>query len=197
MRYSLTINLGTPLIKRLHVVFQHYFFVVLTLMSLLSVACFVSAQPAHEQHKAVTSVDLSSTQHPAQKDELAKRTVRFYVVAHTSVEKLNENQIKSLFSLQKQLLPNNKRAMLAVLVPTHDATNVMSQHFFNYFAYQLQRLWDREVFAGRAVAPQQFDSPKEMLTYISNTQNAIGYIDAATFDAWQIKGDIHVIATFI
>lgn len=149
----------------------------------------------------LSTISLSTIAQAPQSTEEGKPREYFYVITHTSVPTLSESQLKTLFSLQKQLLPNNKRAVLAVMVPTHDTANAMSQHFFNYFAYQLQRLWDREVFAGRAVAPQQFDSQVTLLKYVAKTPNSIGYIDAKTFDTEdpdlaKIKGNIHVISSF-
>ena len=140
----------------------------------------------------------SAAQALGKNEQLESQLESFYIIAHTSVPSLSKNQLKALLSLQKQLLPNNKRAVLAVMVPTDPTANIVSQHFFNNFAYQLQRLWDREVFTGRAIAPNQFESTEALLNFVSSTQNSIGYIDAKTFHAdtpalAKSKGDVHVL----
>ena len=100
------------------------------------------------------------------------------VIASPNVALLTHQQIKSLFSLQQKMLPNNQRVNLIHLPMSDETSFVFARHLFDFYPYQLQRLWDRQIYSGRAVSPKEMSDEKQVFEHIRSTLNTVGYVAA-------------------
>lgn len=62
------------------------------------------------------------------------------------------------------------------------------KQILHVFPHQMRRIWNRAVFSGSGQAPNTVKSIKEMITKISNTPGAIGYLQAS-----QITDDMKIL----
>lgn len=118
------------------------------------------------------------------------------IIAGSAIESIDERQIQRYFTLQQKLLPNNQLISLFRL-PMDDATTAkFSGQVFNYYPYQLQRIWDRQIYAGKAKPLIVAGNDQEMIRQIANTPHALGYISASTPIPEELKGMINVVTSY-
>lgn len=95
---------------------------------------------------------------------------------------LTERQIKTIFSLKQKSWPNGSPIQIVVL-PQND---ILHERFcldtLDLFPYQLNRIWERQIYTGNAIAPIVARSRKQLLDYVLTHPNAIGYIDSEVSD---------------
>lgn len=91
-------------------------------------------------------------------------------------------------------MPNSQRAQLTSL-PLNSADTIgFTQKFFNYYPYQLKRIWDQAIFSGKARRPKQFDNTDDLLDFIKSNNNAIGYLIIEKSELRQLEEAYNVIA---
>lgn len=99
-----------------------------------------------------------------------------------AVESLPNNAVRAIFGMRLRTWPDKTPIKVFVLGdrdPTH--TNFTKQ-VLSIFPHQLRRAWDRQVFSGTAQAPNEVRSTEAMLSAVSSTPGAIGYLPAALVD---------------
>ncbi|QOL27129.1 substrate-binding domain-containing protein [Thalassotalea sp. LPB0316] len=58
-------------------------------------------------------------------------------------------------------------------------------------ASQVKAYWSKQVFSGKGKPPQELGSDADVVSFVSSTPGAIGYVDAGSVD-----GSVKVVATF-
>lgn len=126
----------------------------------------------------------------------AKITKKIAIISSKNIAALSEQQVRNFFSLKKKLLPNNIRVALVRLPLSHAATKSLCHNLYDLYPYQLQRQWDRQVFSGKAKAPQQVDNESEVFKLIMTYPNSLGYVSANSPLLAKYKGQVHVVAVY-
>lgn len=118
------------------------------------------------------------------------------IIASSDVTALSMDQLKNVYSLKQKLLPNNAPVKLVHLPLDNKVSQDFSRQLFELFPYQLQRIWDRQVFSGRARAPKTIDSEGKVFAYVSTSSSTIAYVSANSALFLEYKGKVNVLATF-
>ena len=139
--------------------------------------------------------NLAESAEPAKSDESTKEQT-ILIISGSAIDLINERQIQRYFTLQKKLLPDNASISLFRL-PMGDTTTLeFSNRVFGFYPYQLQRIWDRQVYSGKAKPPAVANDENELIQQIASTPHALGYISTSTPIPEELKGKINVIASF-
>lgn len=118
------------------------------------------------------------------------------IISSTDVTSLNMDQLKNVYSLKQKLLPNNAPVKLVHLPLDDKVTQAFSRQLFELYPYQLQRIWDRQVFSGRARAPKTIDSESKVFAHVSTSSGTIAYVSANSALFLEYKGKVNVLTTF-
>jgi len=119
---------------------------------------------------------------------------KLIILASDNIETISLEAISNLYTFRQKLMPNNQRAQLTSLPLNSKHMISFTQEFFNYYPYQLKRIWDQAIFSGKARRPKQFNNIESLLYFIKNNNNAIGYLLIDTTALPQIKETYNVIA---
>lgn len=113
---------------------------------------------------------------------LRAQDVDYRVVVHSSnaVTRLTRDQVSKIF-LRKVTLWDNRKPVLPV-DQTADAPvrRAFTKEIHRRTIASVQTWWQQQTFAGAAVAPPERASDAEVLDYIRQYPNAIGYVRAGT-----------------
>jgi ABC-type phosphate transport system substrate-binding protein len=90
------------------------------------------------------------------------------------------NKTRAIFTMRQRFWPNGKNIKVFVLADNNPLHKNFTKNNLNMFPHQLRRVWDRMVFSGTGRAPMILNTEEEMLDKISNTPNAIGYLNSST-----------------
>jgi hypothetical protein len=119
---------------------------------------------------------------------------KLVILASDNIKTISLETISNLYSFRQKLMPNSQRAQLTSLPINSEDTISFTKRFFNYYPYQLKRIWDQAIFSGKARRPKQFDNTEDLLVFIKNHSNAIGYLIIETSKLPQLKEKYNVIA---
>lgn len=119
---------------------------------------------------------------------------KLIILASDNIESISLDTISNLYAFRQKLMPNSQRAQLTSL-PLNSADTIgFTQKFFNYYPYQLKRIWDQAIFSGKARRPKQFDNTDDLLDFIKSNNNAIGYLIIEKSELRQLEEAYNVIA---
>ena len=126
------------------------------LLSLLLLTALVQVIPAHAE---------------ARRDKII-------VVAHTEETSLtlSQDQVRNLFmgaSVGRTLHP-------AVLPPNNRTRSLFNTKVVGMSESRVQSYWAQMKFTGRRSSPLQVSNEQEMLRYLSNTPDSVGYLTGDT-----------------
>ncbi len=123
---------------------------------------------------------------------LRAQDVSYRVVVHVSnpVARLTREQASQIF-LRKVTLWDNRKPVL----PVDQAADSPVRRSFTKQVHRrtiasVQTYWQQQTFAGRGVAPPERGSDAEVLAYIRQYPNGIGYVSADAVLGSDIKGVI-------
>jgi hypothetical protein len=119
---------------------------------------------------------------------------KLVILASDNIETISLEAISNLYTLRQKLMPNSQRAQLTSQPINSEDTIGFTQKFFNYYPYQLKRIWDQAIFSGKARRPKQFDNADDLLAFIKSHDNAIGYLMIKASEISQVKETYNVIA---
>lgn len=119
---------------------------------------------------------------------------KLIILASNNIETISLEAISNLYTFRQKLMPNSERVQLTSLPLNSEDTIGFTQKFFNYYPYQLKRIWDQAIFSGKARRPKSFDNAEDLLAFIKNNDNAIGYLIIKTSELTQLKEMYNVIA---
>ena len=83
-----------------------------------------------------------------------------------------------MFVMRLTQWENGETIKVFVLPDDHPVHKSFTKNNLNMFPHQLRSIWNRLVYSGTGTAPTQVSSLEEMQEAISNTPNAIGYLDS-------------------
>lgn len=121
---------------------------------------------------------------------------RVAIIASSDVKPLTMDQLKNVYSLKQKFLPNKAPVKLVQQPLNTQVSQDFTRHLFEIYPYQLQRIWDRQVFSGRARAPKVIDTEGKIFAHIATNSNTIAYVSANSALFLEYKGKINVLATF-
>ena len=96
-----------------------------------------------------------------------------------SPAELKMGQLQSILKGEKQRWGDGTKVTIALMKTNTPVGNVTSRKVFNMSGDQLNKYWLALVFQGKADAPNFFNSPSELETYVTQTPGAIGIIGQA------------------
>jgi ABC-type phosphate transport system substrate-binding protein len=111
---------------------------------------------------------------------VAQQDVSYRVVVHVTnpASRLTREQASQIF-LRKVTLWDNQKPVLPVDLPAGSAVRrAFTKQVHRRTIASVQTYWQQQTFAGRGVAPPERASDTEVLTYIRQFPNAIGYVNA-------------------
>ncbi len=118
------------------------------------------------------------------------------IISSSDVETLTLDQLKNVYSLKQKLLPNAAPVKLVQLPLNNKTTQEFTRYLFELYPYQLQRIWDRQVFSGRARAPKILDTESKVFAHLATSSNTIAYVSANSALFIEYKGKVNVLAVF-
>ena len=110
----------------------------------------------------------------------AQQEVAYRVVVHVTnpVARLTREQASQIF-LRKVLLWDNRKPVLPVDQPADSPVRrAFTKQVHRRTVASVQTYWQQQTFAGLGVAPPERASDTEVLNYIRQFPNAIGYVNA-------------------
>jgi ABC-type phosphate transport system substrate-binding protein len=113
---------------------------------------------------------------------VAAQDVPFRIVVHASnpVSRLTRTQVSRMF-LRQVTRWDDRQPVLPVDQPLEaPVRRAFTKDVHRRTVAAVQIFWQQELFAGRGTAPPQRGSDAEVLTYIRQNRNAIGYVRADT-----------------
>ena len=116
------------------------------------------------------------------------------ILASDNINNISVETVSNLYSFRQKLMPNHQKAKLTSLPSDSTATIYFTQKIFNYYPYQLKRIWERAIFSGKARRPKEFNNADELLNYIKSNNNAIGYLYITPADLLQTREEYNVVA---
>lgn len=90
---------------------------------------------------------------------------------------IDQNSLRSIFSLRKRVWSNGEKIRIFVLPDNNTIHKKFVKEKLQMFPHQLRRTWNRMTYTGTGQPPVTVDSVSEMLEKIKTTPNSIGYID--------------------
>jgi hypothetical protein len=121
----------------------------------------------------ILSLSVSPT---TQSDALAPDTL--VVNLDSDIRQMSQKQISSILTLKQTHWDNNKRIQIYLYHKDSEAFSLLIVSQLGVFPYQLRRLWQRAGFSGRASPPIIIDDMSELITKLSETPGAVGFIPA-------------------
>jgi ABC-type phosphate transport system substrate-binding protein len=110
----------------------------------------------------------------------AQQHVSYRVVVHVTnpIARLTRNQASQIF-LRKVSLWDNKKPVLPVdQAPDSPVRRTFTKQVHRRTIASVQTYWQQQTFAGRGVAPPERVSDADVLGYIRQFPNGIGYVTA-------------------
>lgn len=111
---------------------------------------------------------------------IAQQDVSYRVVVHVtnSVARLTRDQVSQIF-LRKVALWDSRKPVLPVDHPADSPVRrTFTKQVHRRTIASVQTYWQQQTFAGRAVAPPERASDADVLNYIRQFPNGIGYVNA-------------------
>ncbi|MGB3727108.1 MAG: hypothetical protein WA981_15270 [Glaciecola sp.] len=117
------------------------------------------------------------------------------IISHLDTTNIEISDIKQLYSMKRKLLPDGNRAVLTMLPIDTKESVYAFKYLIGLYPYQMQRIWDRAVFSGKGTSPSVFTSSSEIVSYIANNTNTIGFTAVNTqSELSKLKEIVNVIA---
>jgi len=101
------------------------------------------------------------------------------------VSTLASNDIKQIFLGRKTTWDNGVKIIFVVQDRT-DASDSFLKTYIMKNAYQYDIFWKKQVFTGKGKAPISFSSDQELVQFVSETPNSIGYVSIG-IDTGKVK----------
>lgn len=90
------------------------------------------------------------------------------------------NEVRAMFVMRLTQWKNGKTIKVFVLPDDHPVHKSFTKNNLNMFPHQLRSIWNNLIYSGTGTAPIQVSSLEEMQEVISNTPDAIGYVESSS-----------------
>lgn len=109
---------------------------------------------------------------------LSAPSLAIEVIAYPRVatQSLPVNTARSMFGMRQLTWPDGQQVRVFVFSDNHPLHNEFCKEMLNMYPYQLRQSWDRLIYSGTGQAPMEVNSEEEMLSRVSSTPGAIGYV---------------------
>lgn len=106
------------------------------------------------------------------------------VVGHpaSSVRSLSIAEAQRYYLKRKLVTPQREPVEIGALPAQSATTLAFNRDVLKMNENRLMAYWAQKVFSGNATPPQQFPSPEALKLWVSQTPNALGYIDVMDVD---------------
>jgi len=104
------------------------------------------------------------------------------LLVHPDVEdqELDFRDLRAIFTMRRRDWSNGEPVTVFVL-PDHDPVHALfCEDVLRSFPYQLRRVWQRMLFTGAGLGPQEVSSEAQMVLRVANTPGSIGYVSRHT-----------------
>jgi ABC-type phosphate transport system substrate-binding protein len=103
------------------------------------------------------------------------------IIAHKGVPEttISENELQDIF-LGKRVQWQDNSAIHPATLKVKDLHSAFLKQYIKKSVSKWNAHWKRMVFTGNGTPPKQFKTEQELLEYVTETEGAIGYIDAET-----------------
>lgn len=104
------------------------------------------------------------------------------VIAHRGVSTttLTVSMARAMFGMRQNKWPDGTPLKVFVLSDAHPLHKALCREVLDVFPYQLRQSWDRQVYSGTGQAPTELTSEEQMISQVSATRGAIGYVKKAS-----------------
>jgi len=103
--------------------------------------------------------------------------IEIIVNESVSLSKISYQQIKSIYLGQQSHWPNGNLIKLYKLPSDHETHSLFVKNTLGLYPYQFNRRWQKLVFSGFALKPNEVSAELELLNAVASTPGAIGYIE--------------------
>ena len=107
--------------------------------------------------------------------EPVKSTVVVIVNKDVAETTMTQKDIEAIF-LGKKTKWDNKAKITILTLKSGDVHTAFVTDYVNSTAAKFKSHWKKQVFTGKADAPDDFKTEKEMIEKVSKTKGAIGYV---------------------
>lgn len=122
---------------------------------------------------------------------IAEEPSSFNIIVHASnpATQLAKEDISNMFLKKVKQWKESGEAVLPIdLVEDSPIRAQFSESIHGRKITAIKAYWQKQVFSGRGVPPEEKKSENEVLKYVSENPGAIGYIAASTpIDAYDVK----------
>ncbi len=111
----------------------------------------------------------------------ALESAGFQIIAHPSapVSSLTEAEASDYFLKKATTWPDGSR-VTPVTLADREVTDTFARKVHRRNALAIRKFWQRQVFTGRGVPPQEMKTVEHVLSFVSSRPGAIGYVPAST-----------------
>lgn len=122
---------------------------------------------------------------------VANETRAFKVIVHASnpESELTKQEISKLFLKKVKKWKSSKEAVLPVdLISDSPVREKFSKAIHGRKVSSVKAYWQKQIFSGRGVPPEEKGSDKEILEYVEKNVDAIGYVsESAEIEQYEVK----------
>lgn len=113
---------------------------------------------------------------------LASSDIVVIVAADSPVQQLSKGQLINIFLGRSSYFDNGLRAIPLDQHADSDTREQFYSSLLDWSPAKLKAHWSKVIFTGRGKPPRQLDSDADVKTMVSNSRNAIGYIQRGSVD---------------
>lgn len=111
------------------------------------------------------------------------------IVAPTSGgQSVSRSTLRAIYGMRLHKWPDGMPIRVFVYRDDHPDHVAFSKSVLQVFPHQLRQAWDRLVFSGLGQYPEQVATPQEMLTRVSATPGAVGYVKSS-----EVNQNVHIL----
>ena len=114
---------------------------------------------------------------------VAEENIAFQVIVHVSnpTKQLSKSELSQLFLKRvKQWKDSNEAVLPIELVDNSPVRQKFSEVIHGREVAAIKAYWQKQIFSGRGVPPEEKKSDEEVLKYVSENPGAVGYIAEVT-----------------
>lgn len=98
------------------------------------------------------------------------------------INSLSKTELRAIYSMHLQEWKSGRSIKVYVLPDRSEIHQRFTKNNLGFFAYQLRRNWDRQVFSGTGEAPKEIATALQMKAQIATTKDSIGYLPVKLID---------------
>ncbi|NRA55885.1 MAG: phosphate ABC transporter substrate-binding protein [Gammaproteobacteria bacterium] len=113
------------------------------------------------------------------------------IVNKANASAITTSDASRIFLGKIKSFANGNKIVPVNLPASSPARSEFEQKALKKSASQLKAFWSKQIFTGKGKPPKDLGSETDVINFVANNANGIGYVDAA-----QVTDSVKVIATF-